>query len=53
MLWLLLQDTAEEPKVGEQELLAYVAGWVITKVAEEPEVQICSECEKLLLHTYT
>lgn len=28
-----------------------MAGWVVRKVAEEPEVRACADCERLLLRT--
>ena len=34
---------------GEQEVLTYVAGWVTKKVAEEPDLGQCWECERVLV----
>ncbi|CAL8291066.1 unnamed protein product [Merluccius merluccius] len=34
---------------GEQEALTYVAGWVTKKVAEEPDLGQCWECERVLV----
>ena len=34
---------------GEQEALIYVAGWVTKKVAEEPDLGQCWECERVLV----
>lgn len=44
-------DTAGDPERGEEEKLADVAGWVVQKVAQDPEVSACAECESLLVET--
>lgn len=35
----------------EKEALAYVSSWVARKVAQEPSVRECGECESLLVRT--
>ena len=34
---------------GDQEALTYVAGWVTKKVAEDPDLGQCWECEEVLV----
>ncbi|XP_039872655.1 uncharacterized protein LOC120724504 isoform X4 [Simochromis diagramma] len=45
------KDTPGDPERGEEEKLADVAGWVVQKVAQDPEVSACTECESLLVET--
>nr|XP_004571908.2 uncharacterized protein LOC101469268 isoform X5 [Maylandia zebra] len=45
------KDTPSDPERGEEEKLADVAGWVVQKVAQDPEVSACTECESLLVET--
>ncbi|XP_004571905.3 uncharacterized protein LOC101469268 isoform X3 [Maylandia zebra] len=45
------KDTPGDPERGEEVKLADVAGWVVQKVAQDPEVSACTECESLLVET--
>ncbi|XP_005747637.1 uncharacterized protein LOC102207650 isoform X4 [Pundamilia nyererei] len=45
------KDTPADPERGEEEKLADVAGWVVQKVAQDPEVSACTKCESLLVET--
>ncbi|XP_041918310.1 uncharacterized protein LOC121682290 isoform X1 [Alosa sapidissima] len=42
-------DDAMDMQKGKQEVLAYVAGWVTSKVAEDPELGQCWECHHALV----
>ncbi|XP_062405523.1 uncharacterized protein LOC134095835 isoform X3 [Sardina pilchardus] len=42
-------DDATDMQKGEQEVLTYVAGWVMKKVAEDPKLGGCWECEHALV----